>query len=126
MGVTSEEGRLSRPVEKVFMGHGKMNRPGPSKHYRCEVPVDRQLEDSWRLRIEETRNRYRSASEYYRALLLSQPDGLVPEQNGLLARARAAESRALAEYSHALWIFKRLIEDRTLAERQSAKSVGNA
>lgn len=58
--------------------------------------------------FEETRARYRTATERYRRLLREQPQDLPPSTNGVLALARQAESEALAEYALASQIMREL------------------
>jgi len=64
-----------------------------------------ELEESWRLRLDETLNRYHTATEAYRGLLQQQPEGMPPGPDGAGGLARQAESEALAEYTHVLRIF---------------------
>ena len=86
-----------------------------------EPSVTRQmLEDSWRLRLEETHIHYRKATERYRTLLQDQPDGRPHDPNGALALARQAESEALAEYARALRVFAELTMNGRIPEERSA------
>ena len=64
-----------------------------------------QLQENWRLRTEECRASYTSATQKYRWLLEQEPDGCPPSSNGTLALASQAQSDALAEYSRVLRIF---------------------
>lgn len=78
------------------------------------------LEESWRLRVEETRARYNKATEHYRHLLQQQPERAQREANGSLALARKAESEALAEYSRVLRTFTELTVNGKIPEQQPA------
>ena len=79
-----------------------------------------ELEDSWRLRLEETLIRYREATQQYRKLLQAQPDGRPLNPDGALALARSAESQALADYMGVLRIFTELTVNGKMPEARSA------
>lgn len=68
----------------------------------------RELEDTWRIRLEQAMSRYRAANQEYRALLESSPEGRPTSPESPLAQARQAESDALAEYTRVLRIFSDL------------------
>ena len=78
-----------------------------------------ELEDSWRLRLEETQVRYREATEQYRKLLQAQPDGRPLKRDGALALARQAKSQALADYMRVLQIFTELTVNGKMPEARS-------
>jgi hypothetical protein len=78
-----------------------------------------EVEDYWRLRLEETQVRYREATGHYRKLLQEQPKGTPYNPNGALALARQAESQALAEYTRLLRIFTRLTANGQMPKHQS-------
>ncbi len=67
-----------------------------------------QLEDLWRLKLEEVRTHYQAAAAHHRKLL---QDGVeqhpASSMNGsdAMVRARRAEADALAEYMRVLQIF---------------------
>jgi hypothetical protein len=83
------------------------------------------LEDSWRLRLEETQVHYRKATDQYRKLLQEQPDGRPHDPNGALALARQAASKALAEYTRVLRIFTEVtVNGKMPEERSVARSAG--
>ena len=82
------------------------------------------LEDSWRLRLEETQARYQKATEDYRRLLQEQPDGALHDPKGALALARQAESEALGEYSRILRAFTELTVNGKVPEGRSAAGSG--
>ena len=82
------------------------------------------LEDSWRRRLEKTHAVYHRASGHYRRLLQEQPDGARHDPNGRLARARQAESEALAEYTRVLRAFTELTVDGKIPEERAAGSGG--
>lgn len=67
-----------------------------------------ELEDAWRVRLEQNRRLYQDANTRYRGLLTEKPDGQPPSPESPLALARAAESEALMEYSRVLRIFNDL------------------
>jgi hypothetical protein len=77
------------------------------------------LEDSWRLRLEETQVRYREATEQYRKLLQAQSDGRPLNPDGALALARHAESQALADYMRVLQIFTELTVNGKMPQTRS-------
>ena len=83
------------------------------------------LEDSWRLRLEETKARYHKATERYRRLLQEQPDGTPHDPRSALALARQAESEALAEYSRLLRAFTDLTVNGKVPEERSAAGSDN-
>lgn len=78
------------------------------------------LEDSWRLRLEETQARYQKATEDYRRLLQQQPEGAPRDPNGSLMLARQVESEALAEYTSVLRVFTELTVNGKIPEARSA------
>jgi hypothetical protein len=78
------------------------------------------LEDSWRLRLEETQLRYREATDQYRKLLQQQPDGTSHDASPALLLARQAESEALTAYTRVLRVFTELTVDRKIPEERSA------
>lgn len=81
------------------------------------------LEDSWRLRVEETQARYRKATEQYRRVLQEQPNGISHDPKGALALARQAQSEALAEYLRMLRAFTDLtVHGKVPEERSGAVS----
>jgi CheY-like chemotaxis protein len=73
-----------------------------------------QLEETLRLRVEQTLQRYRVATTEYRKLLHEEPDGRPPSPDSALALARQAESEALMEHSQVLRIFTDLTIHGTL------------
>lgn len=80
----------------------------------------KELEESWRLRLEEALCQYHATRDEYHSLLAGVPDGVPPNPDGALARARQAESMALAEYRRVLQIFTDLTIHGKLPEDQSA------
>jgi hypothetical protein len=78
------------------------------------------LEDSWRLRLEETQARYQKAKERYGRLLQEQPDGISHDLKGALALALHAQSDARAEYSRILRAFTDLTVNGKVPEERSA------
>jgi hypothetical protein len=95
-----------------FAGATTMTVPEPSA-------TRQMLEDSWRLRLEEARVRYRKATDQYRKVLQDQPDGRLHNPNGALALARQAESEALAEYTRVLRAFTGLTVNGKIPEGRS-------
>ena len=63
------------------------------------------MEDSWRVRLEETQARYKQATERRSQLPQEQPHGGSSGLNGRFALARQQESEALAEYTRVLRLF---------------------
>ena len=82
------------------------------------------LEDSWRLRLEDAREQYERASVRYRRLLEGRPEGVIPPQDGPLMLARHAESEALMEYTRILKIFTELTVHGQIPQGQSAMYAG--
>lgn len=80
-----------------------------------------QLEESWRLKLEEASSRYKAANAEYRMMLDEQSDGAirVPAATDTLMRARQAESEALAEYTHVLRMFTDLTVHGKAPEEES-------
>jgi len=79
-----------------------------------------ELEEAWRLRVEEALQTYREATEEYRRVLREEPDGQPPDPESILARARQTESEALMEYSRLLRIFTDLTIHGKLPEETAA------
>jgi hypothetical protein len=77
------------------------------------------LEDSWRLRLEETQFRYREATNHYRKLLQERPDGTPHHPDRDLALARQAQAEALAEYIRVLRMFTELTVNGKMPEERS-------
>ena len=78
-----------------------------------------ELEDLWRLRLEETQVRYREATEQFRKLLRAQPDERPLNPDAALALARHAKSQALADYMRVLQIFTALTVNGKMPEARS-------
>jgi len=86
-----------------------------------------ELEDIWRVRLEQSHQRYHEATTEYRKLLQQERDGRPPSLNSPLACARQAESEALMEYSRFLQIFTDLtihgkLPEDGLGHRSSERS----
>lgn len=80
-----------------------------------------QLEESWRLKCEQARQRYETARTGYRNRLKENPSSLRPAAEKPLLRARQAESDALADYFRVLRTFTDLIvHGRTPDECEAA------
>lgn len=81
-----------------------------------------QLEESWRLKLEDASSRYRAANAEYRTMLEQQGDGATrgPDATDALARARQAETQALAEYTQVLRKFTDLTIHGKAPEEQPA------
>jgi hypothetical protein len=73
-------------------------------------PNKRELEDMWRERVREARDRYTQATGLFRATWDKHFD-MQMNSDGVHAiqRAREAESRALAEYVRVMKIFANLV-----------------
>ena len=87
----------------------------------------RELEDTWRNRVEESHRRYQEASTGYRTLLADERDGQTPRPDSPLAHARQAESDALREYACALRVLTdlsvhRKLPDETLGSEHAPSS----
>jgi CheY-like chemotaxis protein len=78
-----------------------------------------ELEDLWRAKLEEAQGRYNAATEEYRRLLAGKPDGVPANPDSPVARARQAQSVALAEYSRVLRVFTELTVHGRRPEEQS-------
>jgi hypothetical protein len=68
----------------------------------------RELEGSWRRKLEDAHLRYRTATARYRELLDGEPQARLGSQDDPLVRAWHAESEALGEYKRLLKIFATL------------------
>jgi hypothetical protein len=69
-----------------------------------------QLEEAWRLRLEEALVAYRCAtSEYEKLSARQQTNGRLPEPDSPLAQARSAQSDAFLEYTRILGVFSDLV-----------------
>jgi CheY-like chemotaxis protein len=79
-----------------------------------------ELEETWRLRLEQCQQRYLTATTEYRRLLQEEPDGRPPSPDSALARARQAESETLKEYSRLLQIFTDLTLHGKLPDEAAA------
>jgi hypothetical protein len=98
---------------------------GEMKTAKCPCPVTRQdLEESWRLRLEETQDHYSEARERYRELLHERPGGLAPSPDRALTLARQAELQARTEYTRVLRIFTDLTVYGKMPAERLAASVG--
>jgi hypothetical protein len=82
-----------------------------------------ELEEFWRLRVEQTYERYQTASVQYRRLLEERPEGFMFRKDDPLAQARYAESETLAEYARVLRIFTELTVNGTVPQEHSAMGV---
>lgn len=93
---------------------------------RFPFSVERQqLEEFWRLKVEEAASRYRAATAQYRTMMEEQSGGTTrgPDATDALMRARQAETQALAEYTHVLRMFADLtIRDKVPEEPPAARS----
>jgi len=65
----------------------------------------KELEKSWRLRLEAAQAHYHAASKRHRTLLQDVPEDMLLEHAETVVLARAVESQALAEYERVLGIF---------------------
>ena len=87
---------------------------------KAESGATRQtMEDSWRVRLEETQARYQKATEQYRRLLQERPHGRSNDLDGALALARQQESEALAEYTRVIRLFTDLTVKGKMPEERS-------
>jgi hypothetical protein len=86
----------------------EVERKMENKTFRVATLVRHQLEETWRLRVEQALQQYRAATMEYRRLLQEEPDGRFPCPDGALARVRQVESDALIEYSRSLKMFSDL------------------
>ena len=85
--------------------------------------VRRHLEEFWRKKLQAAQKNYEAATAEYRALLATQPHGAAGVTNNSLARARNAESEALAQYTRVLRIFSELtLHGRTPKEETDASN----
>ena len=122
--IQTERGSRVKADDTIFQGLKDL--PETTTTTISEPSATRQmLEDSWRLRLEETHVHYRKATDQYRKLLQDQPDGRPHDPNGALALARQAESKALSEYTRVLRIFTDLtVKGKMPEERSVAGSNG--
>jgi hypothetical protein len=106
-----------RGTQGGFEGEMKMPEFPPLSVTRHE------LEEFWRLKLEESRARYQAATTYHRTLRNGQRER---DSSEALARARQAESLALAEYTRLLRLFTDLTVHGKLPGQDSAASSGGA
>jgi hypothetical protein len=96
------------------VGHApSLNGIGAIYYTAIRNPIDpnkREMEDIWRERVREARDRYTQAAELFRATWDKHFDTQM-NRDGVPAiqRAREAESRALAEYVRVMKIFANLV-----------------
>ena len=86
-------------------------------------PTRQELEAAWRTKLEEARRRYDLATGEYRTLLSETQPGKPSGSDRDLARARKAESEALADYSRVLRVFSRLAIDGKLPQDESGANL---
>ena len=79
-----------------------------------------ELEESWRLKLQEAQNRYQVATREYRNVLQEQPEWLTPSADGPVVQTRQAESQALAEYTRVLRVFTDLTVHGKMPDEQGA------
>lgn len=80
------------------------------------------LEEAWRLKLDEARNRYNAVNQEYRRVIKETP-GAAGANFQSVWRARNAGTEALAEYSRVLRIFTQLTVEGKLPEEQPAASL---
>jgi CheY-like chemotaxis protein len=90
-----------------------------TRGFSAPILARHELEESWRLRLEESQQKYQKATETYRSLLRLEQNGRYPDPDSALARARQAESEALMEYSRVLRIFTDLTIHGKMPEQQT-------
>jgi CheY-like chemotaxis protein len=86
----------------------------------------RDLEECWRLKLQEAHARYQAATTHYRRMLDEQPEGLSPGLDSSLSRARETETRALVEYSRVLTIFTDLTVHGKVPDQQAPRGLVSA
>jgi hypothetical protein len=84
----------------------------------------RELEGSWRRKLDDAHLRYRTATARYRELLDMEPQGRLGSQDDPLVRAWHAESEAMAEYKRLLKVFAELTLHGRMPQRQAGSSAG--
>jgi hypothetical protein len=85
-----------------------------------------ELEAFWRQKVEESQDRYQTASASYRALKQDSSKGQIARSDSPLALARRAEAEALTEYITVLMGFTELAVYRKIPPRESAEGEVNA
>lgn len=80
-----------------------------------------ELEASWRQKVEESQDRYQTASALYKALKQESPEGQIARLDSPLSLARRAEAEALTEYMTVLMSFTELAVYRRILRRESAE-----
>jgi CheY-like chemotaxis protein len=83
-----------------------------------------ELEDTWRIRLDQIHRLYHDATTTCRKLLQEDTEGRLPIPANVLVLAREAESEALIEYSRVLGIFTDLTIHGKLPE-ETVASVGS-
>lgn len=87
------------------------------------VVARREMEEFWRVKLEEANERYQAASANYERLLRETPEALRPGKNALLGVARRARSQAQTEYVSLLKKFTDFIVHGRIPEERSAAAV---
>jgi CheY-like chemotaxis protein len=87
--------------------------------FRSPRIARQEMEDAWRLKLEQALERYRAATREYRTVLRQEPDRSIPDLAKAIDGARTAESEALREYSRVLRIFTDLAIHGKLPEEGS-------
>lgn len=80
-----------------------------------------EMEDSWRLRLEQAHEQYKTANAQYRRLLEEKPQISWSGQNDLLAQARQGKAEALAEFKTVLNSFSELLLHGTIPQEVAGK-----
>jgi CheY-like chemotaxis protein len=77
-----------------------------------------ELEDAWRLSLESKQHQYHAAKDHYMSILRGLQGGMFANSADVAARAREAESQALAEYTRVLQVFTALTIHRKAPEEE--------
>ena len=105
-------------------GHRK-NREHEIKPPESPELKGQELEESWRVRLNQARGCYQAATARYEKALQEEPDGISLAPEGSLAVARQQVSETLAEYMHVLGIFTDLtLYGGTPEEKPPATAAG--
>lgn len=89
------------------------------------VVAREELENRWRTKVEQAKERYQVATKQYDKLL-EESRGLTPAENSALLSARHEQSDALADLQRLLAIFTELTVDGRIPEEASTANAHGA
>ena len=116
----------SRPPRIYLSDRGDSNSLDMRKSKLASPVVAREeLENRWRTKVEQAKERYQVATKQYDKLL-EESRGLTPAENSALLSARHEQSDALADLQRLLAIFTELTVDGRIPEEASTANAHGA